>query len=106
MLGLDPAEMDVSDLPKNTQAEAFEYVRKFGKQKKLVIVTDATHMPRAMRIFKDSGLDAVPAPTNFYIRHGTKENRWSWIPSGEYINLMEIAMHEYAGMFWYKLSHR
>ncbi len=105
MLGLDSAEMDISDQPKDTQAEAYEYLKKFGKQEKLIVVTDATHMPRAMKIFRDAGIDAVAAPTNFFLKHGTKESRLNWMPSADNIFTLELAVHEYVGMFWYKIRN-
>ena len=34
---------------------------------KILLVTSAFHMPRSLKIFQHLGIDAIPAPTDFYI---------------------------------------
>jgi uncharacterized SAM-binding protein YcdF (DUF218 family) len=103
MLGVDSAALIVSPKPSNTEEEAIEYLRLCGKSKKLVIVTSAIHMPRAMMIFKSAGIDAIPAPTNHLVKYGSVKNKRGWVPSAGNITMMEQAMHEYVGMLWVKI---
>jgi uncharacterized SAM-binding protein YcdF (DUF218 family) len=100
ILGIDSAAMEISDKPHNTITEAEEYVKKFGTERPLVVVTSASHMKRAVEIFQNKGITIIPAPCNFNIKHGSSEPRGLWIPSGVNIRMMEMAIHEYAGMGW------
>ena len=100
MLGMDSNDVVISPRPSNTKEEAAEYVRIFGTEKHLVVVTSAIHMPRAVKLFKKSVVKVIPAPTNFIIKHGSVKNPWGWIPSSENISMMEQAIHEYAGLLW------
>jgi uncharacterized SAM-binding protein YcdF (DUF218 family) len=100
MLGVDSASMSVLSLPVNTLMEAEEYIRNFGKQNDLIIVTCAIHMPRAMMLFKKEGLNPIPDPTNYVLKHGSQKNPWRWLPSSAYTEMMEAAVHEYIGITW------
>jgi uncharacterized SAM-binding protein YcdF (DUF218 family) len=99
-LGVDPADIKLLTTTKNTSDEAKTYFREFGKKTKLILVTDAVHMPRAMKLFRKAGLDPVPAPTNHIIKHGTVKSPFTWMPSSSNIYKMEVAMHEYGGLVW------
>lgn len=91
--------------PKNTRAEANEYKRLFADSVQLVLVTSAIHMSRAMYLFQKTGLDPLAAPTNHLVKKGQqKKDFWYWLPSSGNIKRMESAIHEYVGLFWYKLG--
>lgn len=106
ILGVDSSNIGMLTKTVNTRNEAEEYVRNYGIGKKLVLVTDAIHMPRAVNIFTYAGITVIPAPANFVVKHGSVQNFWRWIPSAENIKMMEAAMHEYIGMLWYVLGGR
>lgn len=99
LVGVDPTTMAIQETPANTRQEADEYVRKFGNTRKLVVVTDDIHMPRAIKMFRIAGTDPIPAPANQFIKYGSKK-RISWFPSAHYIRMVEDVTHEYAGMWW------
>lgn len=70
---------------------------------RILLVTDALHMPRAQRVFMQNGLQVVPAPTAFSSRAP-----WSAIdlvPRGTGFNLSHYGMHEWIGLAWYRLRH-
>ena len=104
LLGVEPQHIMQQTLPENTWQEATEYKRIFGDSAQLILVTNAVHMPRAMYSFHQAGLDPIPAPTNHFIKKGSKRNFRSWIPAACNISKMGKAIHEYAGMLWYKLE--
>ena len=104
ILGVDSSRIKKQTLPKNTWMEATEYKRLFGDTTNLVLVTSAVHMPRAMFLFKKAGLNPVPAPTDHLIKKGKTLNPWFWIPKSANIAKTEAAIHEYAGLWWYKLG--
>ncbi len=65
------------------------------------LVTHAWHMPRALIAFGATGLDVVPAPTRFVSR---AEPRWrDFLPSARAFLYSYYALHEWAGIAWYRL---
>jgi uncharacterized SAM-binding protein YcdF (DUF218 family) len=105
LMGIDTASMAIQEKPANTRQEAEEYVRNFGKSRKLIVVTNDMHMPRSVKLFSMAGIDPVPAPANQVIKYGSKK-RISWFPSAQYISMVEDAMHVYVGMRWTAIGDR
>lgn len=69
---------------------------------RILLVTDATHMPRAVRSFSATGLDVVPAPT--FLTSRPAGVRY-WIPGSGTLDDVSYALHEWLGMVWYRLRH-
>lgn len=69
---------------------------------RILLVTDAMHMPRAKRVFEQAGLDAVPAPTIF-ISAGPRTFD-DFLPNG--LRDASYALHEWLGLAWYSVRHR
>ena len=103
LLGVPPEDILTLITPVNTQEEALCYRNAFGKSHKLIIVTDAIHMPRAILWFRKAGLDPVAASTNQLIKHSPGQRSFNFLPSSDYIHEMECAMHEYIGIIRAKL---
>lgn len=101
-LGVAASDISMMEKPANTAAEATEYRKNFGPGAKLILVTNAFHMPRAMQLFKEQGLNPVPAPTGHILKREPGGNQLDWFSSEENFNKMEIALHEYIGMAWGK----
>lgn len=101
-LGVSPADTLMLIKPKNTWEEARAYKKRFGTGKKFVLVTSAIHMPRAMKIFTDMGMQPIPAPTNFISRTEPGANPYHWWPSSMKSMYTEIAMYEYVSTWYYK----
>ncbi len=85
--------------PKDTKEEAI-FTKTIVGDKKFVLVTSATHMPRSMMLFKSLGLNPIPAPTNFY--KNDKKDLFQ-APNIHSLRNSQIAMHEYIGILWAKL---
>lgn len=71
--------------------------------KKIVLVTDAMHMPRARRAFEQFGLTVLPAPTVFITTEHM--SRKAWLPGASGMQNSYYALHEWLGLIWYQL-HR
>lgn len=69
--------------------------------RKIVLVTDALHMPRARRAFEQHGMTVLAAPTVF-VSHG-RASFDSWLPTSGMLALSYYAMHEWLGLLWYQL---
>jgi uncharacterized SAM-binding protein YcdF (DUF218 family) len=69
----------------------------------VLLVTDAIHMPRAMRAFAAAGLQATPAPTLFNSR--VRGRLTDYFPGAGNLSLAGYAMHEWIGLLWYRLRY-
>ena len=103
VLGVDSAQVKMQKKPDNTMEEAQQYKLLFGDSAQLILVTSATHMPRAMYLFQKEGLHPVAAPTNYLIKKEKHHRFWDWLPSTDNIRRMECAFHEYLGLAWAKI---
>lgn len=70
----------------------------------IFLVTHAWHMSRAEIMFERQGIKVTPAPTIFTPDLMTPG--WqNYFPSVSALYQTRIALHEYLGMFWYKLRY-
>ncbi len=70
---------------------------------RVLLVTDAMHMSRAMQIFSKTSLMVVPAPTDFRSRKPLSVA--DFIPSAGGLQTSHYALHEWIGLVWYRLRH-
>ena len=68
-----------------------------------LLVTSASHMPRALATFQKAGWNVAPYPVDYYSAH---EFRWSSYSLTQGIEAWEIVLHEYVGLAAYRLSGR
>jgi uncharacterized SAM-binding protein YcdF (DUF218 family) len=101
LLGVDTASIKLQTEPENTSQEATKYKRIFGDTARLIVVTTANHMPRAMYLFRKAGLTPESAPCYFLVPQTKKRGFWFWMPSSVNIGKLEVAIHEYVGLLWY-----
>jgi uncharacterized SAM-binding protein YcdF (DUF218 family) len=102
-LGVENEKILIIETPRTTWEEAKAFFESFGKDKKLILVTDAIHMRRAVSFFQEFGLDPLAAPTNFRIKQNKNTTIQKYLPSISNIQLMEYVMHEYGGNLKHKL---
>jgi uncharacterized SAM-binding protein YcdF (DUF218 family) len=68
---------------------------------RILLVTDAMHMPRARAVFARAGLDVVAAPTMFFGRQPLSIH--AWVPSAEGMRRSWYASYEWIGLAWYRV---
>lgn len=95
----DTSKNILSEIPHNTKSEADETHKIVGK-KKLILVTSASHMTRAVYLFEKMGCNVIPAPCEFSVKN---IKYYPNFPSGNSIKQTEIAIHEYIALLGYKL---
>ncbi len=71
--------------------------------RKILLVTHALHMSRAVQQFRRVGFQVTPAPTAFI----TPENGsvFSYIPSASALETSSMALHELLGKLWYAFRY-
>jgi uncharacterized SAM-binding protein YcdF (DUF218 family) len=68
--------------------------------KRILLVTDAMHMPRSRLVFEQAGLEVVEAPTLFFSAQPLAWN--AWIPTAEGMRRSWYAVYELLGLVWYR----
>lgn len=71
---------------------------------RVLLVTDALHMPRAQRIFEQAGLTVTAAPTNYLARGALHPS--DFIPHAGALRDSHYAIHEWIGLLWYRIAYR
>ncbi|MBR9726842.1 YdcF family protein [Shewanella intestini] len=97
-LGVAAQNISSFDLPKDTIEEA-HYAYQLVGEKPFRLVTSASHMPRAMMIFKGVGLSPQAAPGNYTSNVG----RWWQLGASNLLNSQK-SIHEYVGQLWLKIK--
>ena len=69
---------------------------------KIILVTHASHMPRAVAEFERVGFDVTPAPTK--IRAVPSFSYFDLLPSAAAMNSTARNLHEWLGRAWYHIS--
>jgi len=95
-LGVKNENVLVNGLPKDTKEEAL-YTKSIVGEESFILVTSASHMPRAMMLFKSLGMHPIAAPTNF------AKNDFDGYLKGLSLSAFhtsQVAIHEYLGILW------
>lgn len=99
-MGVKPEKIILLESAKDTYEEAVQ-AKKIVRDQPLVLVTSASHMPRAAALFKKAGIDVIAAPTDFQVK---ERDRLLQFPSAEGLTRSEAAFHEYIGIIWSKIT--
>lgn len=71
--------------------------------RKVILVTHAWHMLRALDVFEAAGINTQPAPTGFVSDASTRASYTNWLPSASALRNSYFALHEHLGRWWYRL---
>ena len=96
---IDNQNIIINGEPKDTKEEV-DFTKSILEDNSFILVTSAAHMPRAMKLFKDLGLNPIAAPTSF---HGNDLELLT-VPKLRSLQLSKTAIHEYLGIVWSYLA--
>lgn len=71
---------------------------------KILLVTHAWHMPRAVYSFEQAGFDVMPAPTQFETSNPAGGLIGDYIPNVTSLQDSTWMLHEMLGVLWYRFS--
>jgi len=105
-MGVDKNMIFTEVLATNTweNARNIKAILSFERIKRVVLVTSASHMPRAIYSFREHGLDTIPAPCAYRTSHEPYQFR-DFLPSGTVLGDSTQALHEYLGLIWYQIYY-
>ena len=102
-LGLDSARIVYEDKSRTT-AESAALARRFIPDTSgWLLLTSANHMPRAVGAFRAQGWDVVAFPVDYHTGGTTVWGGFSFMRSA---GMLSIAIHEWGGLIWYRISGR
>lgn len=104
-LGFPEERTEIIETPTSTYEEA-RAVRGRIENGPLILVTSALHMPRAMALFRDAGLDPVAAPTDYRSGPEPQNPALAWSPSAGSWDSWQRLAHEGYGILWARLQGR
>jgi uncharacterized SAM-binding protein YcdF (DUF218 family) len=108
LLGIEAADTLLLTTAESTLDEA-QLVKPLNNGLPLVLATSAGHLPRAVQIFRDEGLDVLPAPTDYsFVRAGSsKDRRWTrWIPTTDGLGSNHAFLYEAVASLWQSVRPR
>ncbi len=103
--GVDPGSIRV-DPDSRTTWENARYVASRFHPRKVLLVTSAYHMPRAVWCFSRQGIEVIPAPTDYKVNRGIPYDLESFLPTLHGFQHVRKALHEYLGSFLYGVVYR
>ena len=92
---------------RNTAENAKFSYRLLNKENidRIILVTQALHMARAVDQFQNAGFQITPAPTAF-ISYSNQIPVLDYIPSASALEVSSMVMHELLGRWWYQLRYK
>ena len=100
-LGVNENDILIEANAKDTKDEARNIQRIVG-QAPFILVTSASHIPRAVALFKKQGMSPIPAPVRYMVRGEYILNVEFFLPSPGELDKTGRAWHEYLGLLWAK----
>jgi uncharacterized SAM-binding protein YcdF (DUF218 family) len=88
----------------NTHENALETKRLLQEHglNRILLVTSAAHMPRALATFRTAGVDAIASPTDFEIVDRAQRTILDWLPAAAALRQTTMAIKEHLGYLVYK----
>lgn len=104
--GIPSSEILLTDIVENTEGEAIatRALLKDNDDAKILLVTSAFHMPRAMDVFLAQGLDVVPYPVDFKVR-AEKTTFMAYLPSASALAQTSLYVREMLGRAYYNVKN-
>jgi len=70
-----------------------------------LLVTSASHMPRAIAVFGKAGLDVSPFPVDYQVVRKESSNVFDWLPDAGALGMTTQAIREWLGMLVYRYRY-
>lgn len=103
-----PLSAIVSFNARNTEEEARRIKAEFGENARIVLVTSAWHMRRALLLFRRAGLDVVPCAADYEmsLKKGLPLEARDFAPNADSLMRNSFAIKEWVANFCYRLMRR
>ncbi len=114
MLGVPEEALWYETDSRNTYENAL-FTRRILAEKgidRIILVTSAMHMPRAVGLFEKQGFEVIPAPADYNVTQADWERLWQFNLTTQLFNFLPgvgnlsdttVALKEYIGIWTYRL---
>jgi uncharacterized SAM-binding protein YcdF (DUF218 family) len=103
--GIEKQKIILTENVQNTDQEAKAVKKLFpNKDQKIILVTSAFHMPRAIKVFQAAGVDVVPFPVDFRSSN-QKFSLMNLIPQASAFSSTSHFIREMQGRIYYELKY-
>ncbi len=102
-LGVPPEDVMKEDQSRDTE-EQVRRIRQYVGEQAFVLVTSAAHMPRALLLFGNLGMDPRPAATAHRATVVESHSPRDVFPKPSALRKAEMAVHEYLGLAWIRCT--
>lgn len=102
-LGLDSARITYEMNSRNTAESAVLARRLVSDTRGWLLVTSASHMPRAVGAFRAQGWEVLAFPVDYKTQ---RRSSWGGFSFTHSTWMISTALHEWGGLIWYRFSGR
>ena len=102
--GIEPSKILLTEIVQNTNDEAKAISKMLPNNSKIILVTSAFHMPRALTVFQNQDLNVIPYAVDF--RKATKKlDILDFLPKSDAFNDSNFYFREMIGRAFYALRY-
>ena len=101
--GINDENVLLTGIVKNTEEEAMAIKKLIKTEEKIALVTSSFHMPRALKLFLDNGLKAIPVSVDQRATN-QKITFLSFLPSSGALDNNSLVVRELLGRIYYSLK--
>lgn len=104
--GKVPAEaIEIGTASRNTYENALEISRLWKSRpfSSALLITSATHMPRAMAVFRKAGIPVTASTTDIQALNNIPRTPLRWMPQASALDMTTIAIKEWLGYLGYRI---
>jgi len=104
LLGVSEQNIITENFPKDTEEEA-QLISPRVQGTNVVLITNANHMPRAMKYFQNEGVTPIAAPTGYWVKNMNSPKGWGYyVPNSKKLQQTTVAWYESLGLLvqWVK----
>ena len=103
--GVPPGDIEIAGASRNTYENAIEIrdLRRARPVETALLVTSASHMPRAHAVFRKAGLPVTAATTDVEVVDEPSGNLLLWLPDAGALAMTSTAVKEWIGYWGYWL---
>ncbi len=103
--GVPPGDIEIAGASRTTYENAIEVrdLRRARPFETALLVTSASHMPRAVAVFRKAGLPVTAATTDIEVVDEPGGNPLRWLPDAGALLMTTTAVKEWVGFWGYRL---
>ena len=102
LFGVPSARIVVRTSPSSTVEEA-QAIKPLVGSTPFILVTTASHMPRAVAVFEKQGMRPIAAPADHELKQAPGSTADMFFPDSTNLAMTHTAVYELLGLAWYRL---